>query len=107
MKVILLKDFMDIKAGREAKLPVDKDSFTFPAKYGYRVIALELAKKLPKIFKLTPNKKGGGNMKKSEFPDWYSIDDGGLYCLVYFLKKEFAGKTVKISVELEKEEKHE
>ena len=38
---------------------------------------------------------------KSEFPDWFTIDADGLDSLVYFLKKEFEGKTVKIIVEQE------
>ena len=37
----------------------------------------------------------------SEFPDWYTIDENGLESLKYFLLKEFKGKTVKITVELE------
>ena len=37
----------------------------------------------------------------SDFPDWYTIDADGLDSLIYFLKKEYNGKTVKISVELE------
>ena len=37
----------------------------------------------------------------SQFPDWYTIDTMGLDALKYFLKDEFAGKTVKISVEVE------
>lgn len=42
---------------------------------------------------------------KSEFPDWYTIDDDGLSSLVHFLKKEFEGQTVKISVESEQSRK--
>ena len=40
-------------------------------------------------------------MKKSEFPDWYTIDAEGLDSLCFFLKKEFEGKTVLISVKPE------
>lgn len=35
----------------------------------------------------------------SEFPDYYTIDEDGLDSLCYFLRKEFAGKTLKIIVE--------
>ncbi len=41
--------------------------------------------------------------EESNFPDYYTIDDLGLDSLMYFLRKEFEGKTVKISVELEEE----
>lgn len=37
--------------------------------------------------------------KKSEFPDWYTIDAIGLESLCYYLRQEYAGKTVRISVE--------
>ena len=40
----------------------------------------------------------------SDFPDWYTIHEFGLSVFNYYLKKEFEGKTVKISVE-EKESK--
>lgn len=39
--------------------------------------------------------------KESQFPDWYTIDDIGLDALNYFLKQEFAGETVLISVRRE------
>lgn len=38
----------------------------------------------------------------SEFPDYYTIDDLGIEALVYFLRKEFEGKSIKIIVEIEK-----
>lgn len=41
----------------------------------------------------------------SNFPDWFTVDDDGMYVLVKYLKKEFEGKTVKITVEEDKEEK--
>ena len=37
----------------------------------------------------------------SNFPDFYTIDASGLDALNYFLIKEFDGKTVKISVEVD------
>ena len=42
--------------------------------------------------------------KVSAFPAWYTIDEIGLDSLNYFLMKEFKGKTVKIIVEVEKEQ---
>jgi hypothetical protein len=39
------------------------------------------------------------------FPDWYTIDALGIDSLIYFLKKEYDGQTIKISVEKEKDSK--
>lgn len=39
--------------------------------------------------------------EKSEFPDWYTIDEQGLDSLNYFLLEEFKGETIKIIVEKE------
>ena len=44
---------------------------------------------------------------KSIFPDWFTIDALGLDSLIYFLEKEFKGKTIKIIIEDEKEKRAE
>lgn len=36
--------------------------------------------------------------KSDNFPDFYTIDDEGLYALCYFLKDELENKTVKIII---------
>ena len=37
-------------------------------------------------------------VEKSNVPDWYTIDDLGLSSLCYFLKKEYEGETVFVTV---------
>ena len=41
----------------------------------------------------------------SNFPDWFTIDEDGLEVLIKYLIAEFENKTVKISIEVDKEMK--
>ena len=40
----------------------------------------------------------------SIFPEYFTIDEEGCKSLIYFLVEEFEGKTVKVTIEPEKEE---
>jgi hypothetical protein len=42
-------------------------------------------------------------VNNNDFPGYYTIDDDGLDSLCYFLRESFKNKTVRISIEIEKE----